>query len=196
MLISLLLVTIIPDMLFESSSSATGVLREISYLILIIPITTALGFWVVITYLDTLKHPLKNLITFMVWVVVLLAIIITPVLMTTYYLPTIAGEDHIIEGMQWLGNNGELSEKVIGYGLRTVPVYTNMTDVSYGIQSGFETRTFIGLLKGTFFSSGETSVYDLRRLFGVKYILTSEKIVANLLGSDKVLAIDDNNSTE
>jgi len=192
MLISLLLVTILPDLLFESSSSATGVLREISYLILIIPITTALGFWLVITYLDTLKHPLKNLITFMVWVVVLLAIILTPALMTTYYLPTIAGEDHIIEGMQWLGNNGELSEKVIGYGLRTVPVYTNMTDASYGIQSGFETRTFIGLLKGTFFSSGETSVYDLRRLFSLRYILTSEKIIANLQGSGKFLAIDDN----
>ena len=192
LLISLLLVTILPDMLFESSQSATGVLREISFLVLIIPVTTALGFWVIISYLDTLKHPQKNLISFVVWVVVLLAVIITPALVTTYYLPTISGDDHIIEGMQWLGNNGELSEKVSGYGLRTVPIYTNMTDAGYGIPLGYETRTFVGLLKGTLFSSGGSYVYDLQRLFSLKYILTTEKIVANLQGSGKVLAIDDN----
>jgi hypothetical protein len=192
LLISLLLVTILPDMLFEGSGGATGILREISFLVLIIPITAALGFWVIISYLDTLTHPQKILISFAVWVVVLLAVIITPVLFTAYYLPKSSGEDYIIEGMQWLGNNGVLSEKIIGYGYRMVPVYTNMTDVGYGIQSGYETRTFIGLLKGTFFSSGGSYVYDLQRLFSVKYILTSDKVVENLKGSGKALAINDN----
>ena len=68
----------LPDMLLTSQGSATGALREISYLIIIIPITAALGFWAVISYLDTIKHAQKNLISLMVWVLVLLAVIITP----------------------------------------------------------------------------------------------------------------------
>ncbi len=38
----------------------------------------------------------------MVWVIVLLAVIITPTVATTYYLPKISGEDYINDGMKWL----------------------------------------------------------------------------------------------
>ena len=60
MLISALLVTLLPELCSSAQgiSAATGALREISYLTIIIPITAALGFWAVISYLDTIKnHP-------------------------------------------------------------------------------------------------------------------------------------------
>jgi len=42
--------------------------------------------------------------------------------------------------MKWLGQNGQIHEKVIGYGLRTVPVFTNMS--SPKVADGSETRLF------------------------------------------------------
>ena len=190
-LISLLLVTVLPDMLFVENMSATGALREISFLALIIPITAALGFCQIISYLDN-QHSEKKMIRGMIWVVMLLGVIMTPAFITTYYLPKISGEDYIIEGMQWLGSNGDFSEKVIGYGYRTVPIYANMTDAGYGVQSGYETRTLKKLLAGTLFFSNERYVDDLRRSYGVKYILVSDKIAANLGDPSTPLAIDKN----
>ena len=191
MLISGLLVTILPDMLFESSSS-TGALREVSYLAIIIPITTALGFWALISYLDTIKNPQRNFISLMVWVLVLMAIIITPILATTYYMPRISGEDYVIDGMKWLGNTGDLHEKVVGYGYRPVPIYTNMTDAGYSVQSGYDTRNFVKLLKGIYFSSGGTNVENFRHQYGVKYILASDKMAGSLGGTPNQLVMDKN----
>jgi len=125
MLFSLLLVTILPDMLFETSASATGALREITYLALIIPVTSVLGFCQITSYMST-KHPQKKVISSLVWIAMLIAVMMTPVFITTYYLPKISGEDYIIEGMQWLWGNGDTAEKVIGYGYRTVPTDTGM----------------------------------------------------------------------
>ncbi len=167
-------------------------LREISYLAIIVPITAVLGLWAVISYLDTINYSLKKLITFVVWVIVLLAVIITPTIATTYYLPKLSGENYVIDGMKWLGETGNLQEKVVGYGYRTVPIYTNMSDASYGLQNGYETRTFMNLLKGIYFSSGKTNVYDFRQYFGVGYILSSDKLAANLGSSSDKLVIDNN----
>jgi hypothetical protein len=194
MLISTLIVGILPDLLLTSQGTfaTTGALREISYLSIIIPITAALGLWSVISYLDSLKYARKNLISFMVWILVLLAVIITPAVATTYYLPKIAGEDYINNGMKWLGDVGDVNEKVVGYGYRTVPIYTNMTDASYGLASGNELSTFTGLLKGIYFSSVGDNVDSLRDRFGVKYILLSDKLIANLAGTNSHLEIENN----
>jgi hypothetical protein len=177
---SILIVTVLPNILFINNDVGTGALREISFLIVIIPITAALGFWQIISYLDTLKHPQKKVILFIVWMIVLLTVILTPTVLTTYYLPKISGDDYIIEGMQWLSHNGELSEKVIGYGYRTVPIYTNMTDIGYSVESGYETRTLRTLLKGIFGSSERKNVDEMRQIFGAKYIMTSNKIASNV----------------
>ena len=53
--------------------------------------------------------------------------IISPTIASVYYKPTLSGEDYMIGGLKWLGENGDHSENVMGYGLRTVPVYTNMS---------------------------------------------------------------------
>lgn len=197
MFITGLLVTILPDMLFEQgASSTTGALREVSYLTIIIPITAALGFWAVISYLDTIKNTQKNLMSLTVWVLVLMAIIITPILATTYYMPRISGEDYVIDGMKWLGNTGDLNEKVVGYGYRPVPIYTNMTDAGYGVQSGYDTRNFVKLLKGIYFSSGGTDVENFRQQYGVKYILTSDKMAGSLGGTPTQLVMDGNQALD
>jgi hypothetical protein len=194
LLFSLVLVTVLPDMLFEGAST-TGALREISFLALIIPITTALGFCQVISYLET-KYSQNKIFPSIVWLVMLLVVIMTPAFVTTYYLPKISGENYIIEGMRWLGNNGDVSGAVIGYGYRTVPIYTNMTDAGYGVQSGYETRTLKNLLSGTFFTSEERYVDDLRRSYKIKYILMSDKIAMNLGGSGASPVIDNNTAMD
>jgi hypothetical protein len=189
--ITAFIVGVLPDLLFETSS-ATGALREISYLTIIIPITAVLGFWAVISYLDTTKNTYKNLVSLAVWVLVLMIIVITPILATTYYLPRIAGDDYVIDGMKWLGDTGKGYEKVSGLGYRTIPVYTNMSDAGYGVPNGYETRTYLKLLKNIYFSSAEDSVAELRKYYGVQYILTSDKVTSNLGGNSSSLKIDEN----
>jgi hypothetical protein len=198
LLIATVMISTLPDMLntAQGLSAATGALREISYLTIIIPITAAIGFSTVISYIDTYLGTInlanKNIISLMVWILVLSAVIITPTVATTYYSPKIAGEDYINDGMKWLGNTGDLNEKVVGYGYRTVPIYTNMTDASYGLMSGNEISSFTKLLKGIYFSSVGSDVDTLRDRFGVKYILISNKLIANLAGENSTLTINDN----
>jgi hypothetical protein len=191
MLISVLIVTLLPDMLATARGDiiATGATREISFLIIIIPITTVLGFFAVISYLDSLKYTHKNLISLTVWVLVLLAIIIPPTLATTYYLPKIAGEDYVIDGMKWLGSSGDSNEIVSGYGYRTTAIYTNM---SGGAGSG----SSLQLLRKTLFSSMDDSANVLRNFYGLKYIIVSDKVVANLGRKSTDLVIDENEALD
>jgi hypothetical protein len=189
-LISALLITLVPDII--TKQSATGITREISFLVLIIPITAVLGLGAVISYLDSLKITRKNTISLLVWGVVLSAVIIPPTLATTYYLPTISGEDYIINGMKWLGNNGDFNEKVVGYGYRTVPIYTNMSDASYGVQMGNEETFFRNSLINTYYFLDTKDLNNLRQYFGVRYILESDKLMTILRGPERPLQIDNN----
>lgn len=194
LLITALLTTILPD-LFNSSigvTTATGVLREISYLVIIIPITATLGFWRIVDYLNDPKSKIKTHVSSAIWIVVCLIIIITPILSTTYYLPIIAGEDYTINGMKWLGENGDHSHNVVGLGLRTVPIYTNMTTPE--THTGRDTTNFINLLKNIYFRSGNQirSVKDIQQDYGVRYILSSEKIIRGFGTGTEDLTIDTN----
>jgi hypothetical protein len=197
-LISTFLITVTPDLLLtaQGTEAQTGALREIAYLTIIIPITSVLGLWALISYLDSIKHTQKNLFTLMVWILVLLVIIITPIMATTYYLPKIAGEDYIIDGMRWLSESGNTEEKVVGYGYRTVPIFTNMTDAAYGLENGYDTNTFVKLLKGIYFSKAGNDAGDLRQYYGVKYVLTSDKLAANLGNSPDRMLIDGNQALD
>jgi hypothetical protein len=195
MLITAVLVGILPDLLLTSQDvyAVTGALREISYLSIIIPITAVLGLSSLIAYLDSLKNDKKNFVILLILIIVFSVIIITPTIATTYYLPRIAGEDYIINGMKWVGETGDFNAKVVGYGYRTIPIYTNMTDASYGLTNGREVTTYQGLLKSIYFStSGKNDVGNLRDRFGVKYILSSDKLLANVGGNKSRLVIDNN----
>ena len=186
--------TFIPDWLGATDPTSTGSLREISFMIIIVPITATLGFWWALSYLNERKIQYKNQVIFAVWLIILSAIILTPALGTTYYLPKIAGEDYTINGMKWLGDNGNPLEKVVGYGYRTVPIFTNMPDASYGVRSGTDTTMFTQLLNDTHFSSldQEQNVNSLRQFYGVKYIISSDKVIQQLGGTRQNLTIDTN----
>jgi hypothetical protein len=198
LLISTIACALLPN-LFQTSAgifAQTGALREVDYLIIIIPITSALGFWKVITYLNESTIKYKKAIISTVWITVLVSAIVIPTLSTTYYLPKIAGEDYIIDGMTWLGHIGDYHDKVAGYGYRTVPIYTNMTDSSYGLQAGRETSTFIRLLKGIYFSPDQSNVYNFLSEFGARYILYSDKTLSNFGGTKQNATIDNNSALD
>jgi hypothetical protein len=192
--ITVIFTTLLPDLLHTSEGIevATGALREISYLVVIIPITATLGLLWILSTLNKMKEPFKSRITFIIWLIVLSVVILTPALGTTYYLPKIAGEDYSVNGMKWLGENGQVHEKVTGYGIRTVPIFTNMSEPS--IADGSETRLFKQLLQNIHFSSvdQEKNANTLRQTFDVTYIISSDKILANLGRTHTGLTIDSN----
>lgn len=194
LLVSTLACTLLPNV-FQTSSGIftdTGALREVDYLIIIIPITAALGFWKLLTYFKESTHKHKNKLIAVLWIITLLSVILIPTLATSYYLPKIAGEDYIIDGMKWLGQTGNENSKVAGYGYRTVPIYTNMTDASYALQSGSETRRFVRLLNGIYFSGGKENADNLLTEYGARYILISDKILSNFGNSRQNVTTDKN----
>jgi hypothetical protein len=195
-LITALLITLVPDLLQASQgiSTLTGTLREISYLPIIIPITATLGFWHILEYLQDPQSKIKTRISSVCWVVVCLVIIITPSLATTYYDPAISGEDYVITGLKWLGENGDHSEKVVGWLLRPVGLYTQMPIGEHDLNSGTETKRFLKLLRDLYFTTeGQIeNAQEFRRLYGVKYIISSDKILRYFGGTTENLTIDSN----
>ena len=190
-----LVTTLLPDMLHASEGLevSTGALREISYLVIVIPITATLGLFWIFSFLKTrIATPKMERVVSVIWAIVLIMMIVIPAIITTYYLPQIAGEDYSIDGMKWLGNNGNLQEKVTGYGLRTVSIFTNMSEPS--VAQGSESRAFYGLLRNVFssFVNQENNVKNLHDTFDLKYILSNKKILDNLGISPPAPAIDSN----
>lgn len=179
--ITVILTTVVPAMMQASEGfiGATGALREISYLYLIIPIAAVLGLWYIIPAIHARIKRHRGVIP-LLYIVLFSVIIITPVIGNGYYLPSISGEDYIIEGMHWLSETGTANEKVVGYGYRTVPVYTGKLDASYGLAYGTQTRTFLGLLKSIYFGKTGDQVMDFYSLFGARYVLISDKLVDNI----------------
>ena len=197
-LIAALICAVLPDQLQRMQGVVvdTGALREVSFLVIIIPITAALGFFELVRRLKESRNAHKKLISFTVWGLVLSSMIITPAIATTYYLPKIAGEDYVIDGMKWLGQIGNSHDSVAGYGYRTVPIYTNMTDASYGLQSGTETRTFYNLLDGIYTSNEPEIPDNFQSVYGAKYVMSSDKILSNFRITRQNLTIDNNTALD
>ncbi|WFN35114.1 hypothetical protein L1S32_03060 [Methanogenium sp. S4BF] len=189
--VTVVLTTVVPAMMqaSEGITGATGALREISYLFLIIPVAAVLGLWYIIPVIRKKTKNSHAIIT-LLFVLIFTVIIVTPVVGNGYYLPSISGDDYIIEGMQWLSGTGNQNEKVAGYGYRTVPVYSGKMDASYGLASGTQTRTFIELLKGIYFKNNGNQVMDFYSLFGAKYVLISDKLIDNLNSDNEEVVID------
>ncbi|WP_165076730.1 hypothetical protein [Methanogenium sp. MK-MG] len=195
--VTVVLTTVAPAIIqaSEGITGTTGALREISYLYIIIPVVAVLGLWYIVQVLKTKLKNSKMAITIL-FVFIFSVIIVTPVIGNGYYLPSISGDDYIIEGMQWLSGTGNQNEKVAGYGYRTVPVYTEKMDVSYGLASGTQTRTFIGLLNGIYFHKNGNHMMDLYSLFGTRYVLISEKLINNLNSDNEGVVIDSQQSLD
>jgi len=188
--VTVILTTVVPAMMqaSEGFSGATGALREISYLYLIIPIAAVLGLWYIIPLIQA-KIKKHRAVIPLIYIVLFSMFILTPVIGNGYYLPSISGEDYIVDGMHWLSGTGTENEKVVGYGYRTVPVYTGKLDASYGLAYGTQTRTFLGLLQSIYFSKNKNQVMDFYSLFGARYVLISDKLVANINTEEEEKAV-------
>lgn len=185
--IAVLMVTVIPGYL---SIGATGALREIFYLYLVVPTTSVIGFLYIVERLK--KRNLHNFILpFML--VVFVSFVVVPLVGNLYYMPQISHEDYQVNGMAWLGNFGQSQDTIEGYGYRDIRVLTHKKTVSDQLMSGKETTTFLNNLKWIYFSTNsENFVENLATSYNLKYYLVSEKIVDSLGRDFKELKIESN----
>jgi len=196
-LLTLLIVTVLPAWLNESKgiSSATGALREIHYLFLIIPIVAVLGLWQISEILKS-KKTNGRFFFFILILTIFSSVIITPLIGNGYYNNQFSGDDYIIDGMTWLSGTGSASEKVVGLGYRNIPIFTGKMDSNYGLIQGTQTRTFMEILKRVYFIGNGDQALDHYSLFGTKYFLLSDKLISNLQGNVENIKIDYNSDLD
>lgn len=193
--ITALLVTLSTDLLqvAQGISVRTGVLRQIGYLMIIIPITATLGFWHILDYLQNSPSKINMRISSALWIVVCLGMILVPTLAMTYYVPALSGEDYVIGGLRWLDQNGDHSENVAGPGLRPLATYTNISNAEKALTSGTSSTRYFRDLRRFYFSPPIASVNDdLVETFGIKYILSTDKILRPFGDTTTNLSTDSN----
>jgi len=189
--------SVVPGYLEQTGGviGATGSLREIVYLIIIIPIVSVAGFEFILSKLKALPR-LNKISSFTFIFLIFLSMIIVPAIGDAYYNPIVSGEDYTIRGLQWLSTIGNPGEKVTGYGLRPTPVYTQKDEAGYGISRGTAVRYYEKLLNNIFFISDPQSAEDLSFAFGSRYIISSDKIVQDLGGNRSKVRIDSNQALD
>lgn len=192
-LITTIITSVLPGYLEQTGGviGATGSLREIVYLIIIIPVVSVAGFEYILSKLKGLSR-LSRVSSSAFIFLILLSMILVPAIGNAYYNPIISGEDYTIKGLQWLGTIGHPDEKVTGYGFRPTSAYAQKDVAGYGISRGTEVRYFEKLLKDIFFTPNPGSAEDFSFAFGSKYLISSDKIVQDLGGDRSKVQIDSN----
>ena len=186
--ISVIFVTLIPASL---QMGATGALREIFYLYIIIPTTSTIGLLYVVERIK--QHNFLCKLTSPIVFVILLSFIITPLVGNIYYLPTISHADYQVDGMKWLSKFGSPVDRIEGFGYRDVEIFTKKETVLSELMHGKETSYFISNLRKIYFGTdSEEAVRNLYTNYNLKYYLVSEKIAENLRGEFSDLKINSN----
>jgi len=198
--VAALLVAIFPELQrsLEDITIATGSLRNIYYLIIIIPILAVLGIDTLVSWLNAsrVKDSRKGACVLQViFILLFLSFIIIPAIGNCYYQPKVSGDDYVVDGMKWLSGIGRSNEGVVGYGLRMTPIFTQK-DTVYSLSAGTETRNYRDLLRNILFDGSEKAAYELKNKYNIKYILSSEKIAANLGGSQTQMRADTNTAMD
>ena len=171
-------ITLLPASLNPGS---TGALREIYYLLIIVPIAAAAGYYYGLEFISKIKkQKIRKLITFIFSLMCFSSIILTPLIGNTYFIPSTSGSNQEIDGLNWLSGVGNENEKVVGYGYRhMVNVYSNKSNPR--VRYGTETRVFlVNLLNSVYSEQGSEYADGLYKAFGTNYIILSEKILRNL----------------
>jgi hypothetical protein len=191
--IATFITSVVPGYLEQTGGviGATGSLREIVYLIIIIPVTSVIGFEYILSKLKALPR-LGRPLSFAFIFIIVASMLIVPAIGDAYYNPIVSGEDYTIQGLHWLSTIGNPGEKVTGYGLRPTPVYTQKDEAGYGIARGTAVRYYEKLLNNIFFTGDSQSAEDLSFAFGSEYIISSDKIVSDLGGDRSKVRIDTN----
>lgn len=181
--LAVLVVTVLPGSMV---TSATGALREIFYLLVIIPVTATVGFFQISRYIDNnFKGRVKGALSGVFSLLVLSTVMVAPIVGNLYYLPTISGKPSEIEGMIWLSNYGSPAEKAIGVGYRDeISVYAKKEGVY--ASHGSETRRLGKLIDNIYQSyEGEASLKNLYSEFNPKYIISSDDHIRRLQSKGK-----------
>ncbi|MDD1673214.1 MAG: carboxypeptidase-like regulatory domain-containing protein [Methanomicrobiales archaeon] len=166
------------------SGGGTGSLREIYYLYLIIPITAAIGFY-------SIRLRLRRSLTLILYLIIFLTLIITPIIGNLHYQPDISGTKNEEENLLWLGGIGVPTEGAVPlYYRERINFYAHKLTPS--VPSGSETRRFTTDLRNALFSPGsEWYTQDLYS-YNIRYLIASEKIYGGFLKNYSDLKADTN----
>jgi hypothetical protein len=189
--LSLVLVAIYPGAL--QPAEGTGALREIYYLYLIVPITSAAGFYYIISKLSNYCYCNKRRKAIFNGFILLsfLILVCTPIIGNVYYQPIITGTKAERENLFWLSKIGNPWEGASGFAYRErIDLYANK--VTPSIPSGSEMKRYLNDLKNIYFSiGGEEYAKDLYS-FNIKYIISSDRTLKGSGESKDSLKIDFN----
>ena len=174
------------------SGEGTGSLREIYYLYLIIPITSAIGFYYMISVFEkylSIKQQ-KNATTILI-LLVFISTISAPIIGIIYYGPTLSGTDSEKEDLTWLSKIGNPTEGVPGFAYRErIDLYANK--LTPDIPAGSETKRYLNDLKRTYFyNDSEEYTKDLYS-FNLKYLISSERILKGFENINGSVTLDSN----
>lgn len=188
--LSLILVAFYPGAL--QSGEGTGALREIYYLYLIIPITSAAGFYYVIPKFHKYNiNKTRKAIVGGLILLFLLIFICTPIIGNMYYQPMITGTKAEKENLMWLSKIGNPWEGASGFAYRErIDLYANK--VTPSIPSGSEMKRYLNDLKNIYFSFGSEEYAKDLYSFNIKYIISSDRTLKGFGKSGDSLRIDSN----
>jgi hypothetical protein len=190
MLCTAAIVTIIPGAFYTGS---TGALRELYYMLIIMPFVASAGLAYLIERVAEPKQqkspfwvPSATLAGLMIFAI-FSATLLAPIIGAIYYLPPTSGANFEINSLKWLGTVKDTGGNAIGYGYRNmVEVYANKTNP--WTRPGTETRVFLQNLLNTFFSStGEDYSKGLYYTFRGDYLIDSDRVLRNLQGMDSTI---------
>jgi len=190
LLLSTAAITILPG------QGAVAALRSISYLFIIIPVLSSIGFYYV---KDKVEHHLlrssRKIFVFIALLIFFSYIVILPVIGNLYYHPLISGTKCERTGLGWLKSIGSSEERCAGYGYRhMIYVYGDKIPPSVTtVSAGSEQSRFIwDQYSACFDINGEKYARDLYATFGVEYLIVSKRTLRNFGERPERLMIDYN----
>ncbi|MBO8183039.1 MAG: hypothetical protein H0Z28_09645 [Archaeoglobus sp.] len=159
-------------------------LREIYYLLVILPVTASLGFY----YLKRkanhyIEDKTRKLIVTATLMAFFLFIVILPVVGNYYYHPKISGSGYEKTGLQWLSSIGNPEEGVAGPGYRyMLSIYADkLAPEVTTVATGSELRHFLNDQYIVYLKpDNEKTLKDFYATFDVKYLILSDRVVNNL----------------
>jgi hypothetical protein len=193
LLISVSVVTIVPSSQ-TVTYAATGVLREIYYLLLVIPICSAVGFLYIESKIwRTKRRILKGAYPSLIFIT-FTGLIVSPVIGNIYYQPSVGGTQPEMSSLIWLKSIGDPNEGADGAGYRErVMIYSNKEAPSEtSIQQGTETRAFFKNREMIYLTNqSEKNVLDLYSSYNINYYLSSNRVAKNIGSSSDKIRISD-----
>jgi len=172
-----------------SGSDSINTLRMTYYLIVIIPILSAIGF-------STINKVLQKRKPWIVLPFIMLtftSLIIMSVIYNAYFSIKISGELYEKDGLTWLSKQGKSSDAVAGPGFRHfIYIYGKKVPAYSTIAYGSELKYYFTQVKQAYFSKDPNPILDLLASYNVKYYLISERSFKVLPFTYEMLKIENN----